>query len=373
MSDSIPVICDRCQATGIAGLADFSHLGDLLEFTPVPRQLKRKDGWTPELQREFIARLAESGSPALAAEAMDKALNGIKKLLKAAGSDSFRAAWERAVVLGETAEARRRSAELTGVHQRSAHLTWPSRSRGVEPEPEEEEDDTALRMELIERLIAKYQRKVGQEREARLAGEVVAADFYLRQITCLEVAFDLMIEGHGDKGWTMLMGVRRGTRNMLEIADTYMARVLDQARRDQWAAMAEPERPLVWPERYLLGDASKVDARLEPLENVGGASRAPAGYPLNEWCQLSPAEQRRTYDEQHRQDAADQILWEARAHEAWEASEHGAASCRLDVLYQGMSIFEGTTVGLRQLKCLFQKAKCPFKPVSTGGLGKASS
>ena len=128
-----------------------------------------------------------------------------------------------------------------------------------------------------------------------------------------------------------------------------------------------------WPERYLLGDASKVDARLEPLENVGGASRAPAGYPLNEWCQLSPAEQRRTYDEQHRQDAADQILWEARAHEAWEASEHGAASCRLDVLYQGMSIFEGTTVGLRQLKCLFQKAKCPFKPVSTGGLGKASS
>jgi hypothetical protein len=41
----------------------------------------------------------------------------------------------------------------------------------------------------------------------------------------------------------MLMEARRGTRNMLEIADTYMARVLDQARRDQWAAMAEPGRP----------------------------------------------------------------------------------------------------------------------------------
>ena len=68
-------------------------------------------------------------------------------------------------------------------------------------------------------------------------GEVVAADFYLRQITALEVAFDLMIEGHGDSGWTMLMEARRGTRNMLEIADTYMARVLDQARRDHWAAM----------------------------------------------------------------------------------------------------------------------------------------
>jgi hypothetical protein len=45
---SVPVICDRCGAAGLAGQADFSHLGDLLEFDPVPRQLKRQDGWTPE-------------------------------------------------------------------------------------------------------------------------------------------------------------------------------------------------------------------------------------------------------------------------------------------------------------------------------------
>ena len=44
MSDSIPVICDRCGATGLAGLDAFSDLGNLLEFSAVPRQLKRRDG-----------------------------------------------------------------------------------------------------------------------------------------------------------------------------------------------------------------------------------------------------------------------------------------------------------------------------------------
>jgi len=323
MNTPFPVICDRCGAAGIAGAADFSHLGDLLAFTAVPRQLKRKDGWTPVLQREFIARLAQTASPTLAAEAMGKCLHGVKKLLKDPGSDGFRAAWERAVELGEGAEARRRIAEQAGIHARGARLAAPSRSRGEpEPEPEAEEDDHELRLELVERLIAKFQRKVGQERECRLAGQIVEADFYLRQITALEVAFDLMIDGHGTSGWEMLMQARRGTRNLLEIADTYMARVLDQARREQWAAIADPERPELWPERYLLGDASKVDARLEPLEATGKASRAAAGFALNEWCQLDPDEQKRIWDEQHARDAAEQIRWEAAA--AADAAERRA-------------------------------------------------
>jgi hypothetical protein len=33
--------------------------------------------------------------------------------------------------------------------------------------------------------------KVAAERQARLGGEIVAADFHLRQITMLEVLFDL--------------------------------------------------------------------------------------------------------------------------------------------------------------------------------------
>jgi hypothetical protein len=38
---TIPVICDRCRSTGADGEGDFSHLGDLLDFTPVPRKKQR--------------------------------------------------------------------------------------------------------------------------------------------------------------------------------------------------------------------------------------------------------------------------------------------------------------------------------------------
>ena len=54
---TIPVICDRCRKVGYSGDGDFSHLGDLLEFTPVPRKKERVDGWTAERQRAFIAAL----------------------------------------------------------------------------------------------------------------------------------------------------------------------------------------------------------------------------------------------------------------------------------------------------------------------------
>jgi hypothetical protein len=301
----------------MAGLADFSHLGDLLEFAAVPRQLKRRDGWTPVLQREFIARLAQTGSPTLAVEAMGKCLHGIRKLLKDPGSEGFQAAWERAVELGEGAEARRRIAEQAEIHARNAVAAGTETEAGFEPE--DDGDDSALRAELVEKLVAKFQRKVGQERDCRLSGRIVEADFYLRQITALEVAFDLMIEGQGDKGWTMLMEARRGTRNLLEIADTYMARVLDQARRDQWAAMAEPGRPEPWPERYLLGDPAKVDARLEPHDATGKASRPAAGVDPGKWYLMDSEAQKKIYDEQYRRDAEAQVAWEAQS--AAEASQ----------------------------------------------------
>jgi hypothetical protein len=71
----------------------------LLNFEPVPRLNKRKDGWTEPLQRQFIALLASTGSPSLAAEAMGKNRFGIEKLYKAPGAASFRAAWDGAVAL----------------------------------------------------------------------------------------------------------------------------------------------------------------------------------------------------------------------------------------------------------------------------------
>jgi len=47
---SIPVICDRCGSTGIAGEADFSNLGDLLGRRRARRQ-GRKAGMTANAKR----------------------------------------------------------------------------------------------------------------------------------------------------------------------------------------------------------------------------------------------------------------------------------------------------------------------------------
>ncbi len=83
----------------------------LLEFDPVPRKHKRGDGWTPALQRIFIAKLAELGSVNAATEALGKNRYGVEKVYKSPGADSFRAAWDKAIALFEEREAKRIAAE----------------------------------------------------------------------------------------------------------------------------------------------------------------------------------------------------------------------------------------------------------------------
>ena len=68
MHPPIPVICDRCRAEGFGNAEEFADFGDLLDFEPVPRR-PRADGWTPEVQRAFIAALAVTGSDRQAARA----------------------------------------------------------------------------------------------------------------------------------------------------------------------------------------------------------------------------------------------------------------------------------------------------------------
>jgi len=62
----------------------------LLNFEPAPRQNKRKNGWTPALQRMFIAELAQTGSPNLAAEALGKSRYGVEKVSKSEGAEGCR-------------------------------------------------------------------------------------------------------------------------------------------------------------------------------------------------------------------------------------------------------------------------------------------
>ena len=132
---SIPVICDRCRSTGLAGEADFSHLGDLLEFEPVPRKTQRADGWSPEKQRAFIAAVSATGSKRQAAKAVGMAAYGVDQMLKSKGNDSFKAAYERAMAIAKQNGSMRIASGLADVAARKAHISTASSLIGHPPEP----------------------------------------------------------------------------------------------------------------------------------------------------------------------------------------------------------------------------------------------
>ncbi|MEM7779131.1 MAG: hypothetical protein AAF697_01925 [Pseudomonadota bacterium] len=74
--------------------------GQLPAFTPVPREGKRHDGWTPERQRDFIEALADTGSVHAACKAVNMSQGGAYYLRRQEGAEEFRAAWEKALDLG---------------------------------------------------------------------------------------------------------------------------------------------------------------------------------------------------------------------------------------------------------------------------------
>ncbi|WP_296716230.1 hypothetical protein [Erythrobacter sp.] len=79
---------------------DIVAQGELLAFTPVPRQCERHDGWTPQRQRTFIEALADTGSVAAACKTADMSQAGAYHLRRQPGADEFRAAWQRALDFG---------------------------------------------------------------------------------------------------------------------------------------------------------------------------------------------------------------------------------------------------------------------------------
>src|SRR3954464_5628665 len=94
---------------GFAKLAADPEIAALLDFEPVPRKRIVEGAWTPELQREFIARLACHGSQGRACEEMGKTLTGMTKLHRSPLAASFRAAWDGAVALARRRKAGRRT------------------------------------------------------------------------------------------------------------------------------------------------------------------------------------------------------------------------------------------------------------------------
>ncbi|HMG47897.1 MAG TPA: hypothetical protein VK614_10605 [Allosphingosinicella sp.] len=72
----------------------------LPDFTPVPRQRPRHDGWTPERQRAFIEALADTGCVAIAARMVNMSPEGVYQLRRQPGAESFRAAMDAAQTIG---------------------------------------------------------------------------------------------------------------------------------------------------------------------------------------------------------------------------------------------------------------------------------
>lgn len=326
---SIPVICDRCRSTGIAGESDFSHLGDLLEFEPVPRA-PRPNGWTPEAQRAFIAILSATGSKAGAAKALNRNAYGIDQLLKDERGGSFRLAFERAKAIARQNGAMKIASGLADTAARNAQLTPPSRLRGLaaaeDPNAGYSDDQ---KWQLLQHLAMKFFRKVSAEREARLAGEIVAADFYLRQITFLEVIFDLTAQHFGWDSGAVLRDIRKGGFVALDIVSTPFTDRLDYCRREYWRDLEDPERPLhpdpsltiqhgggPWGPRGDEGFATAVD------QGSTGATTTPArGYSAEQWARMNNAEQHQARKQQFAEDAAEQIAWEAKASVEWQARQ----------------------------------------------------
>jgi hypothetical protein len=74
--------------------------GQIPDFTTVPREKHRHDGWTEERQRRFIEALSLTGSVKAAAHRVNMTPEGAYLLRRHPAAESFRKAWEAALALG---------------------------------------------------------------------------------------------------------------------------------------------------------------------------------------------------------------------------------------------------------------------------------
>lgn len=313
-----------------AELAADPAIAPLLRFQPVARTFTRKDGWSPEAQRMFIAWLAHDGSPSNACDRLGKSQSGVNKLYKRPEADEFRAAWDGAVALAE----RRRIAQLErradagGERGPSLDRGRVRRGRRTEPEPAPQEPSKDQIWELIHSIGLKFMRKVVAERRARLAGEIVAADFYLRQITHLEVILELTSKAFGWNVYEVLSNLRRGDHHVTVIVNTELTDWMDRSRRAWWAMEGDPERP-AHPDVRFLQPRRDADGAYNIARDQGhlGACAQPArGYDAEAWAALTHGEQEAAWQRQYAEDAAEQAEWEARAYRDYEERRASDAS-----------------------------------------------
>ncbi len=91
---------------------------DLLLFTPVPLQRRRRDGWTPAVQRAFILTLSRCGVVTEAARSVGCTARSAYQLRARAGAESFAAAWDWAIEMGLDAMRDRAMERIAAIRER---------------------------------------------------------------------------------------------------------------------------------------------------------------------------------------------------------------------------------------------------------------
>jgi hypothetical protein len=74
----------------------------IIDFSPVPLERARANGWSPVAQRRFIHALSVMGSVGAAARAVGMGRVSAYRLREREGAESFGAAWDNAISLGRT-------------------------------------------------------------------------------------------------------------------------------------------------------------------------------------------------------------------------------------------------------------------------------
>ncbi|MET3722367.1 hypothetical protein [Sphingomonas trueperi] len=307
------------------------------DFTPVPRK-HRVDGWTPERQRAFIAALAVTGSVTAAARSINMAKEGAYMLRLHPEGAGFRAAWEAALTAGldrlqdialeraidgvpvpvfykgeQCGEKRwyndrllmfilrHRNPEKYGAPAAlppgTRHPATVAREEAPTPCPvcarrkaeymALAEPDAKMPEEMrkvLDTLFTRYAAKVRSERQLRLEGRIVAADYTLRQLTHIELI--LANAGMSD-AMISLFTTDYGPHGREQEFAHPMSAKLDAIRRKVWAECGEPERPPL-----------PLYARSPGTSTVSGP----------DWD-----ERRRAQRDAERRMAAAQVEWEAAA------------------------------------------------------------
>ena len=245
---TLPALSLAPHTSSIDDTADLDDtLPPDLDFTPVPRHSKQERGLNARKQRRFIIALSACGSVTMAARSVGHSGSPFYQLRKAAGAESFAAAWDRAVdqgarrVLdtlmdhaihgtpeqiiqnGDTVLERRRYNHRAmmwivahhfpdtfggvgglGSHgglsvameklKEKWHAEWEAEAGpkiDIEMVRQGAANDRAAAFEQgKERLLALYARKCSEEHNDRRSGNFASADFTMRQLIHMETLLE---------------------------------------------------------------------------------------------------------------------------------------------------------------------------------------